>query len=198
MLEQKLDILFLRVWGVIYARTGQELDKAGLIWPTSMKKNARFWGVGKDGQFSKIGVCWGTTFKINDLMESDGHFCSSAVPRTAYFHAVLIFSNVKTVPSIQCQQYTIFSQLVFSFLHSQQWKIDVSRLQLSHLDIAIKMGQMNYTPKALVAPQCPRGRLKIQSSKVYSTHQTSWDESDCKTKRRTGFAEVWRTFSWRE
>lgn len=38
MLEQKLDILFHPVWGVIYVRTGQELDKAGLIWPTSVKK----------------------------------------------------------------------------------------------------------------------------------------------------------------
>lgn len=37
-LEQKLDILFHPVWGVIYVRTGQELDKAGPIWPTSVKK----------------------------------------------------------------------------------------------------------------------------------------------------------------
>lgn len=36
--EQKLDIFLHWVWGVLYVRTGQELDKAGPIWPTSVKK----------------------------------------------------------------------------------------------------------------------------------------------------------------
>lgn len=38
MSEQKLDILLHRGWGVLYVRTGQKLDKAGPIWPTSVKK----------------------------------------------------------------------------------------------------------------------------------------------------------------
>lgn len=100
-------------------------------------------------------------------MVSDGHFCSSAVPWTARFHTVPIFSNIKIVPGIGCQRYAVFSSLLFSFLHSQQRKVGILRLQF----ILILVSTPVRGPKSTsVSPVPLRKATDPFSSKVQSPY----------------------------